>query len=68
MKYKIVDMETGKCLKPDSLVTARQQGIIATGVLMIEPSLYRLNGNGQGNTLREGTIIANLKSSLEKRE
>ena len=67
-KNKIVDMKTGKCLKPDNLVTADQQGIIAIGVLMIEPSLYRLNWNGQGNTLRQGTIIANLKSPLEKRD
>ena len=70
---KIVDMKTGKCLKPDNLVTAGQQGIIASAVLMTEPSLCRLIGNHQGrilrnDILRQGTIIANLKSPLEMRD
>lgn len=66
--HKMIDMKTGKCLKPDSLVVADQQWIMANPVLKIEPGLYRVDGNGQRNVLRQGTIIANPESPFEKRD
>ena len=65
--HKIMDMKTGKCLKPDSLVTADQQGVIGTAVLMIEPCLGLMNGERQWNTLRQGMSIVNLKFPLGQR-
>ena len=65
LKYhKIMDMKTGKCLKPDSLVTADQQGSIWTAVLMVEPSMR----DSQGNTLKQGTVVAILISLPKKRD
>ena len=63
--HKILDMKTGKRLKPDSLVTADQQGVIGIAVLMVEPCLLRVDG--EWNTLRQGMSIVNLKFPLEKR-
>ena len=65
--YKILDMKTGKCLKPDSLVTAEQQEVVGYAVLMIEPGLSRANVDRQGNILKQSTFVANLKFPLEKR-
>ena len=65
--YKMVDIKTGKCLKPDSLVTADQQGSIGTVVLMVEPGLCRDYGDHQGHTLRQETFIVNLEFPLQKR-
>ena len=68
LKYnKIMDMKTGKCLRPDSLVNADQRGVIGIAVMMVEPGLCRENGNGQGSTLRQGTLLVNLKFPLFKR-
>ena len=64
--YKIVDVMTGKCLEPDNLVVADQQGIIGAAVLMVEPGLYRAIGDRQWHTLRKRTIMVNLKFPLGK--
>ena len=63
---KVVDMKTGKCLKPNSRVKADQQGFIGTVVLMIEPGLCRLLGDRQGHTLKQGTYIVNLEFPLQE--
>ena len=64
---KIVDIKTGKCLKPDSPVTADHQGSIGTAILMVEPGLCRRNGVRRGHVLKQGTYIVNLKFPLRKR-
>lgn len=64
---KILDIKTGKCLKPDSLVNADQQGIIGIAVLMVEPGLCREKWNRQGSVLRQSTFLVELKFPLEKR-
>lgn len=66
-QHKLLDMKTGKRLKPDSLVTADQQGVIGIAVLWVEPWLCRVNEERPWNTLRQGTSIVNLKFPLEKR-
>ena len=68
INHKMIDMKTGKCLKPERLVAPDQQWIIANPVLKIEPVLYRPGRNGLRIVLRQGTIIANLESRFEKRD
>ena len=63
---KMVDIKTGKCLKPNSLVKADQQGSIGTVILMAEPGLCRDYGDHQRHTLRQATFIVNLKFPLQK--
>ena len=64
--HRMIDIKTCKCLKPDSLVAANQQWIIADPVLKIEPVLYRVDKNGQWNILRQGTILVEVP--FEKRD
>ena len=66
--HQMIEMKTGKCLKPESLVATDQQRIIANPVLKIEPVLCRAGRNGLLIVLRQGTIIANLESRFEKRD
>ena len=67
INHKMIDIKSGKCLKPDSLVAAGQQWIIADPVLKIEPVLYRVDRKGK-YILRQGTILVNLELPFEKRD
>ena len=64
---KVVDMKTGKCLKPDNPMIAGQQELVGNVALMIEPGLSRVVGNGQEINLKQGTFVVNLNFPLGKR-
>ena len=63
---KMIDVKSGKHLKPDSAVIADEDGIIGSLIICLEPALYRVM-NGKERLLLKGTFLVELNSPLPKR-
>lgn len=63
-KSKLVEVETGKVLKPDCAVVARNNGVIGEQIIVLEPSLNRTYGNEDAVVLRKSMVLVELLHPL----
>ena len=63
---KMLDIQTGKHLKPDSAVLADKNGVIGEIIISIEPELRRMNRD-KATILHQGTVLVKLSHPLGKR-
>ena len=67
-KYKLIDAETGKTLKPSSLVTPDRNGSIAEPLLQLEPRVRRANQDTDVEKwLSRGVYLVKLLKPLRKK-
>lgn len=64
--HKMVDIKSGRQLKPDSAVAADKDGVIGKIVICLEPDLRRII-KGKVKTLLQGTFLVELNHPLGKR-
>lgn len=64
--HKMLDLESGRHLKPDSAVVANKDGVIGDFVLCLEPGLSRVI-KGKETTLRQAIFLVKLNHPLGKR-
>lgn len=60
----VIDLETGKTLKPGSAVFSDSEGVIGEVVLYLEPSLYRVNEGAADTNLGQQTWLVKLDRGL----
>ena len=63
---KMLDVQTGKHLKPDSAVLADENGVIGEIIISMEPGLRRMNRD-KATILHQGTVLVKLSHPLGKR-
>ena len=62
-----IDLETGRTLKPSSVVVSDREGFIGEFVLSLEPSLHRANEGMSDTNLRRETWLVRLDYALGSR-
>lgn len=63
----MIEADTRKTLKPDSSVTADQNGLLGRFIVALEPGLYRLNNGMKDTPLRNPVYLVKLDRPLRKR-
>ena len=63
---QMIDIRSGRHLRPDSAVVADNAGIIGKIVMFLEPGLHR-RIDGKYKTLRQTVFLIELKHPLGKR-
>ena len=63
---KMVDIKSGRHLKPDSAVLGDKDGILGKIIICLEPGLYRAI-KGKETTLRQALYLVELNHPLGKR-
>ena len=64
--HKIIDIKTGKCLKPVSAIVPDELGSFGDLVISSEPGLYRVNKDSQEVILCPTMLLVELKYPLGK--
>lgn len=65
--FRLTEYRTGKLLKPDSAVVPDDRGVIGRFIMLLEPSLHRVNGKGDVTMLRLATFLVELNHPVGKR-
>ena len=63
-----IDVSTRKTLKPDSPVVAKKDGKIGQPLLLLEPSLSRVDIGASKRLLRKPVYLIELADALKKRD
>ncbi|KAL9604642.1 MAG: hypothetical protein Q9219_000362 [cf. Caloplaca sp. 3 TL-2023] len=66
-RYSLVDVGTGKTLKPDSPVSVDEKGHIGAMIMILAPALYRCNPGQDALQLAKATILVKLFKPLGRR-
>lgn len=64
--FKLVELTTGRYLKPDSAVVASKNGDIGEFILGLEPNLVRVNEKGERMLLQPMTLLVKLFEPIGK--
>lgn len=65
--FKLVDIATGKTLKPDSPIQPNEQGQIGTEIMVLAPALYRCDPGSSALLLVKEVVLVQLFSPLGRR-
>ena len=62
----IIDVKTGKTLKPNTHVILDKDGVTGRYIIMLEPTLYRVNTGQEDLMLRQGVYLAEFDHPITK--
>lgn len=63
-RFRMVEVKTGKTLKPDSKVVPDNHGCIGKFIMRLEPSLHRTNRDQRSTTLYQACYLVQLDKPL----
>ncbi len=64
----MIDVKTRMTLKPNTGVVADKNGVFGKCIIMLEPTLYRVNKGKEDSELRQGVFLVELDHPITKRK